>query len=213
LPGAFPAFKGEEMKFAVFASGNGSNLQAIIRAVKARRIKADLKVVFSDKPEAYALTRARKAKVPCVAQLSPRDFSSREKFDAACVALLKQQGIELVVLAGYMRLLSPVFLKAFPNRVLNIHPALLPAFKGGHAVEDALAYGARVTGVTVHVVDEEVDHGPIILQAPVEIRSKDTAKTLAARIHRIEHLLYPKAIDLVAREKVRISGRVVRFIS
>lgn len=197
------------MNFAVLASGKGSNLQAVLSALKAGKIKAKLKVVFSDRADALALARAVKAKVPAVAHISPKTFPTREAFDAAVVDLLKKEGVDFVVLAGYMRILSPVFIRAFRNRILNIHPALLPAFKGGHAIKDALDYGAKVTGVTVHLVDEEVDHGPIIAQVPVEIRPKDTLATLEARIHKAEHALYPKVIDLFARGKVKVLGRVV----
>ncbi len=197
------------MNIAVLASGNGSNLQAIIAALKAKKIKATLKVVFSDKADAYALTRAEKAGVPVVAHLSAKDFSSREAFDAAVVALLKKEKVELVVLAGYMRILSPVFIKAFADRILNIHPALLPAFKGAHAIADALHYGAKITGVTVHLVDEEVDHGPIVAQAAVLIKPNDTFETLSSRIHKVEHELYPKTIDAFVRGKFKVVGRVV----
>ena len=190
------------MNFAVLASGNGTNLQAIIKAVKGKQIKASLKVVFSDKANAFALERARKAGVPVVAHLDPKKFESREAFDLAVVDLLKKEGIELVVLAGYMRILSPSFIAAYRDRIMNIHPALLPAFKGAHAIKDALKFGVKVTGVTVHFVDEEVDHGPIIAQAAVEIKPNDTYDTLAERIHGAEHQLYPYAISLFVRGKI-----------
>lgn len=198
------------MNIAVLASGNGSNLQAIISAVRAKKIKAVLKVVFSDKADAYALTRAKKAGVPVVAHMSAKDFSSREAFDAAVVALLKKEKIDLVVLAGYMRILSSVFIKAYRDRILNIHPALLPAFKGAHAISDAFGYGAKITGVTIHLVDEEVDHGPIVAQASVEIKPKDTLAILTARIHKIEHALYPRTIDAFLRGKFKVVGRVIK---
>lgn len=200
------------MNFAVFASGNGTNLQAIINALKKRKINATLKLVLSDKAGAYALTRGRKAQVPCVVHLDPKSFPSREKFDAAAVRILKNAKIDFVVMAGFMRILSPVFIRAYKNRILNIHPALLPAFKGGAAIKDALDYGARVTGVTVHFVDEKVDHGPIILQEAVVIRPNDTPKTLASRIHQVEHRLYPKAVDLFACGKLCVKGRVVKIL-
>jgi phosphoribosylglycinamide formyltransferase-1 len=200
------------MNFAVFASGNGSNLQALINACRTKTIKATLKLVFSDKAEAYALTRARKARVSRIVHLDPKEFSSREEFDSAVVMVLKREKIDFVVLAGFMRILSPGFIRAFKNRILNIHPALLPAFKGGHAIKDALDSGAKVTGVTVHFVDEKVDHGPVILQEPVVIRPGDNASTLAARIHKVEHRIYPKAIDLFARGRLRVAGRVVKSV-
>lgn len=199
------------MNIAVLASGNGSNLQAIIRALQAKKIRGTLRVVFSDKKDAFALERARKAKVPVVESMSPKDFPTREAFDLAVADLLLREEVKLVVLAGYMRILSPVFIRAFPNRIMNVHPALLPAFKGARALEDALKYGARVTGVTVHFVDEEVDHGPVILQAAVEIKSTDTVETLAARVHKVEHQLYPRAIDLFVRGRLTIRERSVRI--
>ena len=158
----------EVMVFAVLASGNGSNLQAIINAAKKGKIKGTLKVVISDKADAKALARARKAGVKKVLFVNPKDFLSREDYDDELVAILKKEKVGLVVLAGFMRILSPVFIKAFRNKVINVHPALLPAFKGAHAVKDALAYGVKATGVTVHFVVEQVDHGAIIAQGAVE---------------------------------------------
>jgi phosphoribosylglycinamide formyltransferase-1 len=198
------------MNFAVLASGNGSNLQAIIDAKKKGKIKGTLTLVISDKADAKALVRARKAGVKSVLFVNPKDFLSREDYDDELVAILKKEKVGLVVLAGFMRILSPVFIKAFRNKIINIHPALLPAFKGAHAVKDALAYGVKATGVTVHFVDEEVDHGAIIAQGAIEIKPKDTVETLSARIHKIEHVLYPKVIDLFLRGKIKVSGRVVK---
>jgi phosphoribosylglycinamide formyltransferase-1 len=191
------------MNFAVLASGNGTNLQAIIKAVRAKQIKATLKVVFSDKPNAFALERARKAGIAVVAHLAPADFSSKEEFDRAIIDLLKKEAIDFVVLAGYMRILSPVFIEAYRDKILNIHPSLLPSFKGAHAIKDALAFGVKVTGVTVHFVDEEVDHGRIIAQKAVEIEAKDTYDILAEKIHAAEHQLYPYAISLLVRGRIQ----------
>ncbi len=185
------------MNFAVFASGNGSNLQAIIDALGQGAIKGSLGLVLSDKADAYALTRARQAGVEHVVFLDPRDFASRTAFDAAVVEILKERQIELVVLAGFMRILSPVLVRAYAGRIINIHPALLPAFKGAHAVRDALAAGVATTGVTVHFVDEEVDHGPVIAQVSVPVLEGDTLASLAARIHAAEHVLYPDVINRV----------------
>ncbi len=181
------------MRFAVFASGNGGNLQAIIKAVKLKKIKATLALVFSDKPDAFALERARKAKIPTV-QLSPKDFATRGEYDRAIVSVLKEYKIQWVVLAGYMRLLSGDFIDAYPNRIINIHPSLLPAFKGAYAIRDAFEYPAKVTGVTIHYVVEEMDAGKIIAQEPVRIDPKDTLEKLANKIHKVEHQLYPKTI-------------------
>jgi phosphoribosylglycinamide formyltransferase 1 len=183
------------LRLGVLVSGNGTNLQAILDAARAGRIEADVGVVISNQPGAYALTRADSAGVKAVS-LPHRAFPSREAFDAALVEELRRERVDWVVLAGFMRLLTPGFLAAFPQRVLNIHPALLPAFPGAHAIRDALAYGVRVTGCTVHLVDEGVDTGPILDQRAVPVEEGDTEETLAERMHRTEHELY---VDVLAR--------------
>ena len=198
------------MNFAVLASGNGSNLQAIINAVKAGKIKGHLVLVVSDRENAFALKRARKAKVP-TAFVDPKQFSDRESFDRAVVEKLRQSSVDFVALAGFMRILSSYFINAYRDKILNIHPALLPAFKGSHAIKDALEYGVKVTGLTVHFVDEQVDHGVIILQEAVPIHPTDTLEKLEKTMHSVEHKLYPKAIDLFARGKLEIRGRMVRL--
>jgi phosphoribosylglycinamide formyltransferase-1 len=198
------------MNFAVLASGNGSNLEAIIKAVKARKIKANLAVVISDKTDAFALVRARKAKIPAVV-INPKDFSDRESFDRALVDLLRQNKVDFIVLAGFMRILSPLFIKAYSHKILNIHPSLLPSFKGSRAIRDAFEYGVMVTGVTVHFVDEQIDNGAIILQEAVIIQPKDTLEKLEQKIHRAEHKIYPQAIHLFATGKLKIEGRSVKI--
>jgi len=190
------------MNFAVLASGNGTNLQAIIKACRAKQIKAALKIVISDRSNAFALERARKAAVPVVEYLDPKKFESKEAFDRAIVDLLQKEAIDFVVLAGYMRILSPLFIEAYRDKILNVHPSLLPAFKGATAIKDALKFGVKVTGVTVHFVDEEVDHGRIIAQKAVEIVTGDTYDTLAEKIHAAEHQLYPYAISLLVRKRI-----------
>ncbi|MBN2453856.1 MAG: phosphoribosylglycinamide formyltransferase [Candidatus Omnitrophica bacterium] len=196
------------MKIAVLCSGNGSNLQAIIDGVKSGYIPAEIALVVSDRKDAYALVRAREAGVYRLA-LSIGDFKSREDFDREIMKNLKARGVDLVVLAGYMRLLSPEFIREYSDRVINIHPALLPSFKGTHAIRDALKYGVKVTGVTVHFVDEELDNGPVILQKAVDIREDDNEETLLERVHKEEHKLYPEAIKLFAEGKLKIDGRRV----
>lgn len=191
-------------RFAVFASGNGSNLQALIDAWSKKKIAAQLCVVMSDNKNAFALTRALKAGIPTVV-VDPKMFPSREAMDKALLKELKNFNVDFVVLAGYMRILSACFVKAFRHKILNIHPALLPSFKGAHAIKDAFEYGVQSTGVTVHFVDEKVDHGPIIAQKVLTIRKTDTLKTLEARIHKLEHKMYPKIVDLFARGRVKIS--------
>ena len=188
-------------RFAVLISGNGGNLQAIINAVKAGKINAKPVLVFSNKAEAFGLKRAKKAGID-TATLNPADFPTRDAFDKAVLKILKAYKVDFIVLAGYMRLLSSVFIKAYPMKIINIHPALLPSFKGAHGIEDAFKAGVKLTGVTVHFVVEEMDAGPIIAQKSVEIKSTDNLESLAARIHHAEHSLYPKSIDLFARGKV-----------
>ena len=200
----------ERLKIAVLASGSGSNLQAIIDEIKSGFFFFVLALVLSDKPQAYALQRAEAAGVPTKVLL-PADFASREDYDAELVRLLKASGAEAVALAGYMRLVTPVFLQAFPHRVLNIHPALLPSFPGLHGQRQAFEYGVKVAGCTVHFVDEGMDSGPIILQAPVPVLEDDDADSLAARILEQEHIIYPLALRLLAEGKLLIEGRRVRI--
>lgn len=200
----------ERLKIAVLASGSGSNLQAIIDEIQSGLLPAELVLVLSDKPQAYALQRAEAAGV-ATKVLLPADFASREDYDAELVRLLKASGAEAVALAGYMRLVTPVLLQAFPQRVLNIHPALLPSFPGLHGQRQAFEYGVKVAGCTVHFVDEGMDSGPIILQAPVPVLEDDDAERLAARILEQEHIIYPLALRLLAEGKLHIEGRRVRI--
>ena len=196
------------MRFAIFASGHGGNVQAIINAVRKKKIKADLNLVFSDKANAFALKRAQKAKIPTL-HLNPKDYAGREDFDRAVLAYLKEHGIDFIVLAGYMRLLSGHFIRQYQDRILNVHPALLPAFKGAQGIRDAFDYGVKVTGVTVHFVVEAMDSGAIILQEAVNVGPKDTLESLESKIHAIEHRIYPQAIGLFACGKLNIKGQKV----
>jgi phosphoribosylglycinamide formyltransferase-1 len=194
-------------RIAVLASGRGSNLQAIIEAVESGTIQnAAVTLVVSDRKNAYALERARRKNI-LTAYFNPRMFVSREEYDRELVAYLEEQQIDLVVLSGFMRLLTPYFVLAFQNKILNIHPSLLPAFPGMNGVADALAWGVKVTGCTVHFVDEGLDTGPIILQEALPVARDDTAETLHQRIHALEHRLYPLAISLWADGKLKIQGR------
>jgi len=193
---------------AVFCSGHGTNLQAIIGAIRRRRLRARIAVVICDYPGAYAIVRAQAAGIPTVV-IDPRRFPSRESFDRALSRILKRAGATWIVLAGFMRILSRGFIHRYRHRVLNIHPALLPAFPGCHGVRDALRHGVKVTGVTVHFVDEQVDHGPIIFQEPVRILERDTEETLLNRVHRLEHRLYPQAIQAAVSGRIKIVGRKV----
>jgi len=194
------------MKMAVLASGYGSNLQAIIDALEKGDINGSLEIVVSDKKDAYALERAGNHNIEAH-YINPKNFSGREAFDLAVIGLLQEKKIDLVILAGYMRLLSPVFVNQFMGRIMNIHPSLLPSFPGLNGVEQALEYGVKVTGCTVHFLDEGLDTGPVILQDTVPVYESDTVETLHERIHSAEHRLYTRAIQLFAQGKLRIEGR------
>jgi phosphoribosylglycinamide formyltransferase-1 len=198
-----------KVPLGVLISGGGTNLQAIIDAIESGGLDATIRVVISNREDAAGLERAAKRRIP-TAVVDHRKFATREDFDETVVEILRAQGVELVVLAGFMRLLSPVFVKAFSNRVLNIHPALLPAFPGLHAQKKALEAGVRVSGCTVHFVNEECDQGPIIIQAAVPVFSDDTEESLSARILEQEHRIYPKAIQLYSQGRLRVSGNKVR---
>ncbi len=195
-------------RLAVLASGNGSNLQAIIDQLHRRPAVPpagppviEVVLVVSDVPGARALERARAAGIP-TAVFPAADYATREGHDLAIAAAIQEAKADLVVLAGYMRVVTPAFVEAFRWRMINLHPAILPAFRGTHSITDALLYGVKVTGVTVHFVDEGTDTGPIIAQEPVRVEEGDTADTLAARIHAVEHELLPAAIRLIAAGKV-----------
>lgn len=194
---------------AVFASGKGSNFQAIIGALKKGKVKANLALLVCDNPGALVIKRAHKAGVK-VLLVQRKDYASKQEFERAIIHGLKKEKISLIVLAGFMRMLSAEFVRLYRGRIINIHPALLPAFKGSQGIKDAFDYGVKLAGVTVHFVDEEMDHGPIILQEAVEISPKDTLKTLEEKIHKIEHELYPLAIQLFVKGKLRIKGRKVQ---
>ena len=199
---------GGGVNLAVFCSGQGTNLQAIIDAAKKRRISAKLALVVCDNPRAYAIERARRAGIPVVV-LEPKNFSSKKELETTIIRELNRKKIKLIALAGYMRILSDSFVRRYKNRIMNIHPALLPAFKGGQAIKDAIKYGVKVTGATVHFVTEEVDAGPVVLQAACPVKDNDNEKTLLARVHKLEHKIYPEAIELFARGKLKAAGRRV----
>jgi len=198
----------ELLKLGVLISGNGSNLQSIIDNIEKGSIKALIKIVVSNNPDAYGLTRAKNHGIP-FAIIKNGDYKSKEDFDTQLVNILKDNGVELVALAGFMRIISPILLKAFPGRILNIHPALLPSFPGLHGQKQAVDYGVKYSGCTVHFVDEGVDTGPIIIQSAVPVLDDDTEETLAARILKEEHKIYPQAINLFAEGRLEIKGRKV----
>ena len=193
---------------AVLVSGSGSNLQAIIDASERGEIPCRVGIVVSNTAEAYGMVRARNHGIPTEV-VDHRAFESREAFDARLVEVIRSSGAELVCLAGFMRVVTPVFLRAFPHRILNIHPALLPSFPGTHGPRQALQYGVRFSGCTVHFLDEGVDTGPVIVQAVVPVYEDDTEETLAARILKEEHRVYPMAIRLFFEGRLELSGRRV----
>ena len=197
-----------QVSIAVLISGSGTNLQSIIDAVEGKRLDAKIEIVLSNIADAFGLERAKKHGVSTVV-LDHKSYSSREAYDRAVVELLQKRGVELVVLAGFMRLLSPVFIKAYSNRIMNIHPALLPSFPGLQVQKKAVEHGVRFAGCTVHFVNEECDEGPIIIQAVVPVFPDDTKETLAARILKQEHRIYPQAIQLYAENRLRVVGRKV----
>ena len=197
-----------KLPIAVLASGRGSNLEAIIKEIQEGRLSAQIKLVLSDNPKANALLLAKQAGIPQVA-VARSDFPSRKEFERDLLRELEAAQVELVVLAGFMRLLSEDFVAAFPNRIMNIHPALLPSFPGLDGAKQAVEYGVRVSGCTVHFVDGGMDTGPIILQGAVPVLPRDTAEDLAARIQKVEHELYPEAISLFAQGRLKIEGRRV----
>jgi len=198
------------LRLGVLVSGSGSNLQAILDACAARRICAEVAVVICNVPDAHALQRARDARVPAVV-IPHREHARREDYDARVVSELRGRNVELVCLAGFMRIVTPVLLSAFPQRVINIHPSLLPAFPGMYAVRQAFLGGVRISGCTVHFVDERTDSGPILIQAAVPVVDGDSEESLGARILEQEHRIYPRAIELIARQRVQLDGRRVRI--
>ena len=183
------------VKLGIMASGSGSNFEAIAQAIKEQQLNAQIQVLIYNNSEAYAAVRAAKWGVPAIL-LNHRDYSSREDLDRQIVQYLQQYDVELVVMAGWMRLVTSVLIDAFPNKIINIHPSLLPSFKGGHAIEQALATGVKITGCTVHLVCLEMDSGPILIQAAVPVLPDDTPETLHARIQVQEHQILPIAIAL-----------------
>ena len=197
-----------QLPIGVLISGSGTNLQAIIDAIEAGTLDAKIQFVLSNKADAFGLARAQKHGIPTEI-LDHKTYPSREAYDQAVVDLLHARGVELVILAGFMRLLSAVFIKAYSNRIMNIHPALLPSFPGLHVQRKAVDYGVRFSGCTVHFVNEECDEGPIIIQAVVPVFSDDSAETLAARILEQEHRIYHRAIQLYAEGRLHVSGRRV----
>ncbi|ABQ26342.1 phosphoribosylglycinamide formyltransferase [Geotalea uraniireducens] len=199
---------GKLLTIGVLVSGNGTNLQSIIDHCEDGSLSVRIGCVISNNADAFALERARKHGIP-TRHINHREFSGRASYDAALVKVLREHDVELIILAGFMRIITPVLIDAFPNAIMNIHPALLPAFPGLHAQRQALEYGVKISGCTVHFVDAGTDTGPIIMQATVPVDAKDTEETLSARIQAEEHCIFPKAIQLYADGRLTVEGRKV----
>ena len=193
------------LKIGVLVSGSGTNLQAFIDAIAAKELDAEIVLVVSSRPDAYGIERAKAANIP-VLVLNKGVYADPKAADARIVVALQEAGAEYVFMAGYMRMVTPVILDAFPNRVVNLHPALLPSFKGAHGIQDAFDAGVKYTGVTVHFANAEYDKGPIIAQEPVAVLETDTVETLEARIHAVEHRLYPATAQLIAQGRVDVEA-------
>jgi phosphoribosylglycinamide formyltransferase-1 len=206
-----PAAPAEKINVAVLASGSGTNLEAIAQAADEGGIQARICLVISDNPGAFALERAARWDIPTKV-IELKDFGDRPAFDQAVLQSLHEAEADLVVLAGYMKLVGPEIVRAFPGRIMNIHPALLPSFPGEHGVGDALEHGVKVSGVTVHFVDEGLDTGPIIVQEAVPVEEGDDVESLHNRIHLAEYRAYPLAIKLFAEGRLQIEGRRVRVL-
>ncbi len=203
----------KKLRIGAIASGSGSNFEAIVQATEngILKNKAVVEVLICNKAGAFCMERAKNHNIPSVLIESDKFKGTREGFDQKMIEVLDKYGCELIVLVGYMRFVSQLFIKHFDGNVMNIHPALLPSFKGMHAHEDALAYGVKVSGVTVHFVDPEEDHGPIIIQHAVPVYDMDTKDTLGPRILEWEHKAFPKAIELFYENRLHVDGRIVRI--
>ncbi len=196
------------INIGVLASGRGTNLQAIIEAIEEGKTEGEIKVVISDNPDAYALKRAKQHNID-TQYINFKEFKDREDYDKEIIKTLKKKKVDLVVLAGYMRILTPYFINVYKNKIMNIHPALLPSFPGLHAQRQAVEYRVKISGCTVHFVDEGVDSGPIILQKSIQVSADDTEESLAEKILKEEHQIYPQAIQLFSQGRLIIKGRKV----
>jgi len=198
------------LKIGVLASGRGSNFQAIIDAIETGHIHAQIQLLVTDNPAAFSLERAKKHGIEHMV-MGPKEYGSRDEYFRDIAAVLKTRGVDLVILAGFMRIVGKPLLEVYPNRVMNIHPALLPSFPGLHGQKQANDYGVKISGCTVHFVDEGMDTGPIIIQAAVPVKDDDTEATLSERILRLEHKIFPEAIKLFSEGRIEVHGRKVRI--
>jgi phosphoribosylglycinamide formyltransferase-1 len=205
-----PGKKSLVLKIGVLASGRGSNFQSILDAIEKGTLRADVTILITDNPSAYAIERAKKHGIEFLV-MRPSAYASREEYYSNITGELRKRNTKLIVLAGFMRIVGKALIDAFPGRIMNIHPALLPAFPGLHGQKQALEYGVRISGCTVHFVDEGMDTGPIIIQAAVPVLQGDTEETLSARILECEHEIYPEAIRLFAEGRIEVRGRHVQI--
>jgi len=200
----------DRLSLGVLASGRGSNFQAIIDAIEAGRLNAVVKLLVVDNPNAFAVERAKKHSIEYLC-INPKEFTTKDDFFLRIAEELKTRGVELVILAGFMRIVRKTLIDAFPHRIMNIHPALLPSFPGLHGQKQAVDYGVRISGCTVHFVEEGMDTGPVIIQAAVPVSPDDTEDTLSGRILKLEHRIFPEAIRLFSEGRLRVEGRVVKI--
>ncbi|MEJ6950493.1 phosphoribosylglycinamide formyltransferase [Natronospora cellulosivora (SeqCode)] len=198
-------------KLGVLASGRGTNLQSIIDSIEDDKLKAEIAIVISDRENAYALERAKQHSID-TSFINPKNYNSKEEYEKELIDLLRDKGVELVIMAGFMRILTPFFISHFKRKIMNIHPSLLPAFPGLNAQAQAFKYGVKVTGCTVHFADEGMDTGPIIMQSAVEVKDNDDQESLAARILEEEHKIFPEAINLFIEDRLKIEGRKVKIL-
>jgi len=198
------------LKAGILASGRGSNFQAIIDSIEKDGLKASIELLITDNPSAFAIERAKKHNIKYLV-INPKEYASKDDFFRKIADELKARGVELVILAGFMRIVRKPLIDAFPNRIMNIHPALLPAFPGLHGQKQALDYGVKISGCTVHFVDEGMDTGPIIIQAAVPVLPDDTEDLLSERILRLEHKIYPEAVRLFSEGRIEIKGKIVKI--
>jgi len=198
------------LKLGVLASGRGSNFQAIIDSIESGYLPAEIKVLITDNPKAYAIERAKKHGIEYLV-MQPKQYSSKDAYYEAIAKELKDRQVELVILAGFMRVVKKPLIDAYPMRIMNIHPALLPSFPGLHGQRQAVEYGVKISGCTVHFVDEGVDTGPIIIQAAVPVYDDDTEESLSERILKLEHRIFPYAIKLFAEGRLSVQGRIVKI--
>jgi len=197
------------LNLGVLASGRGSNFQSIIDEIEKGSLIAEIRLLIVDNPSAYAIERAKKHSIECI-YINPKEFDSKHSFFMHIAEELKQRDVELIILAGFMRIVGKPLIEAFPNRIMNIHPSLLPSFPGLHGQKQAIDYGVKISGCTVHFVDEGIDTGPIIIQASVPVSPDDTEETLSERILKMEHKIFPEAIRLYAEGRLKVEGRVVK---